>query len=93
MLPYPNPIEKDGHFTFTITEPADITVTVFTITGKKIRTLKKPGCGVNFNKVYWDGKDSDGDKLANGTYLYKIRAKGLNGSKSSEKTGKVIILK
>lgn len=93
MLPYPNPIEKDGHFTFTITEAADITITIFTITGKKIRTLKKPGCSVNFNKVYWNGKDADGDRVANGTYLYKIRAKGLNGSKSSEKTGKVIILK
>ncbi|MCK4694814.1 MAG: hypothetical protein KAT74_03585, partial [Candidatus Cloacimonetes bacterium] len=42
MLPYPNPMEKSGHFTFVITEDSDITVMIYTITGKKIRTLKKP---------------------------------------------------
>ncbi len=93
MLPYPNPMQKDGYFTFVITEPADITITIYTITGKKIRTLKQPNCEVNFNKIYWNGRDEDGDKIANGTYFYKLKAKHLQNKKITEKIGKVIILK
>jgi hypothetical protein len=26
----------------------------------------------DFNKIYWNGKDEDGDDLANGVYLYKV---------------------
>ncbi len=93
MLPYPNPMEKDGYFTFVITEDSDITVMIYTITGKKIRTLKKPNCSAGYNQVYWDGKDGDGDKIANNTYFYKVKAKQLSNGKATEKIGKFIILK
>ncbi|MCK4655263.1 MAG: hypothetical protein KAU01_12545, partial [Candidatus Cloacimonetes bacterium] len=93
MLPYPNPMEKDGYFTFVITEDSDITVMIYTITGKKIRTLKKPNCSAGYNQIYWDGKDGDGDKIANNTYFYKVKAKQLSNGKATEKIGKFIILK
>ncbi|MDO9577285.1 MAG: C25 family cysteine peptidase [Candidatus Cloacimonadales bacterium] len=93
MLPYPNPIEKDGHFTFVITEDADITITIYTITGRKIKTIKKPACGAGYNQIYWNGKDGDGDEIANNTYFYKIKAKQLSNHKISEKIGKVIVLR
>ncbi len=93
MLPYPNPMEKDGYFTFVITEDSDIIVMIYTITGKKIRTLKEPNCSAGYNQVYWDGKDGDGDKIANNTYFYKVKAKQLSNGKATEKIGKVIILK
>jgi hypothetical protein len=31
-----------------------------------------------FNKIYWDGRDGDGDDIANGVYLYRLIAKGAN---------------
>ncbi|MDO9577576.1 MAG: FlgD immunoglobulin-like domain containing protein, partial [Candidatus Cloacimonadales bacterium] len=93
MLPYPNPIEKDGHFTFVITEDADITITIYTITGRKIKTIKKPACSAGYNQIYWNGKDGDGDEIANNTYFYKIKAKQLSNHKISEKIGKVIVLR
>lgn len=92
MLPYPNPIEKDGHFTFVITEDADITITIYTITGRKIRTITNPSCEAGYNQIYWNGKDGDGDEIANNTYFYKIKAKQLSNHKVSEKIGQVIIL-
>ncbi|MFC1898126.1 C25 family cysteine peptidase [Candidatus Cloacimonadota bacterium] len=93
MLPYPNPISEDGHFTFVITENSDITITIYTITGRKIRTIKKPNCGAGYNQIYWNGKDGDGDKIANNTYFYKVKAKQSSNNKISEKIGKVIILR
>ena len=93
MFPYPNPMKKDGYFTFVITEASDVTISIYTVTGKKIRTLKSPGLSAGYHQVYWNGKDGDGDKIANNTYLYKIRAKQLSNKKITEKIGKVVILK
>jgi len=91
MLPYPNPMEKEGSFTFVITEPADVTLSIYTITGKKIRNITKYGCKVNYNEIFWDGKDQDGDFLANNTYLYKIKVKSALTKKTVEKKGSFVI--
>ena len=87
VLPYPNPMESEGNFTFIITEDSEVTISIFTISGRKIRTLRAGNLSSGFNKVYWNCKDQDGDEIANGTYFYKIKAG------KTEKTGKVIILK
>ncbi|MCD4817283.1 MAG: hypothetical protein K8S23_01160 [Candidatus Cloacimonetes bacterium] len=91
MLPYPNPMEKEGYFTFVITEPADVTLNIYTITGKKIRSIKKFACNANYNEIQWNGKDQDGDYLANNTYFYKLKAKSLISNKSVEEKGTFVI--
>lgn len=93
MLPYPNPMSDNGNFTFVITEEADITISIYTISGRKIRNLAKPNCAAGYNMIFWDTKDGDGDHIANNTYFYKIKAKQLSDGKISEKIGKVVILK
>jgi len=49
--------------------------------------------GFNVFPERWDGTDQDGDKLANGVYLYQIKAKANNGEKNveAEQIGKLII--
>jgi hypothetical protein len=69
---YPNPFQRDTHFLFNLTDPADVRLDIFTVSGKKIRTIQqtKPA-GEAW--VFWDGRDSVGDPIANGTYLYVAR--------------------
>ena len=93
MLLYPNPMSEDGYFTFVITEDSDITITVYTLTGRKIKTIKQLNLPAGYNQIYWNGKDADGDDIANNTYFYKIKAKQLTNNKITEKIGKLIILK
>ncbi|MEA2095112.1 MAG: C25 family cysteine peptidase [Candidatus Cloacimonadota bacterium] len=93
MLPYPNPMSDGGHFTFVITEDSDITITIYTLTGRKIKTLKQLNSPAGYNQISWNGKDADGDEIANNTYFYKIKAKQLSNNKITEKIGKLIILK
>ena len=93
MLLYPNPMNEDGYFTFVITEDSDITITVYTLTGRKIKTIKQLNLPAGYNQIYWNGKDADGDDIANNTYFYKIKAKQLTNNKITEKIGKLIILK
>lgn len=77
---YPNPFSGQTHFTFElrgVRKPGEITIRIFTIAGRLIKEIK-PSSGdfsVGFNKILWDGKDQDGDPIANGLYLYKVLAK------------------
>ncbi len=92
MLPYPNPMDDSGYFTFILNSDADISISIYTIRGRRIRTLKLAG-EAGFNKKIWDVRDNDGDRLANNTYLYKIRARQNETGDVTEKIGQVVILR
>ncbi|MFA7057306.1 MAG: type IX secretion system sortase PorU [Candidatus Cloacimonadales bacterium] len=90
VLPYPNPMSKrGGDFTFMISTDALIQIDLYTITGKKINTLKA-SVSKGFNSLSWDGRDKRGDKLANNTYFYIIKATA--EGKTVTKREKFIIL-
>ncbi len=72
---YPNPFSEGTYFTFKLTQiPDEIKIRIFTIAGRVIKEITKKSSELNYdyNRIYWDGKDEDGDVIGNGTYLYKI---------------------
>ena len=91
MFNYPNPFGADTWFTFVVTgntPPEELTVRIYSVAGRKIREIRSaPGSlQVGFNKVYWDGRDAQGDEVANGNYLYQVQITG--GGKSLTATSK-----
>lgn len=77
VFAYPNPFSRETYFTFNITGsamPEEVMIKIYTVAGRLIRTLRLfqgdllPG----FNRVYWNGRDEEGDEIANGVYLYKV---------------------
>ncbi len=90
FMPYPNPMKKDGYFTFVLSEAADVKLTLYTIRGRKIKTITS-SAAKGYNQIFWDGKDADGDFLANNTYFIKITAKSLTEKAKAEKTEKLVI--
>ena len=86
MLNYPNPFTTSTAFVFTLTGnevPQNIKIEIMTITGKIVREITKAELGPlrigrNITEYKWDGTDSYGAKLANGTYLYRV-VTNLNG--------------
>ncbi len=103
---YPNPVlgkavepKNDGRtrFTYVLTDGADdISIKVFTISGRLVKTFKNLPTGVGYHEyprtLYgWDCKDDQGYPLANGVYFYRVIAK--KGDKTIEKTQKMAILK
>ena len=91
MFNYPNPFGAETWFTFVVTgntPPEELTLRIYTVTGRKIREIRSgPGSlQVGFNRVYWDGRDTQGDEVANGNYLYQVQITG--GGKSLTATGK-----
>jgi hypothetical protein len=76
---FPNPIRSSGPGsggTFVINVPGDslnTLIRIYTISGRAIRTLHQFG-GLGQVQIPWDGRDAEGDPLANGTYLFKVYA-------------------
>ena len=92
LLNYPNPATGPADFTYFLTQPADhVTISLYTLSGRKIFRSENLPCLVGGNIFHWDGRDADGDGLANGVYLYKIQAE--RGEKSVSAIGKLIIIR
>jgi hypothetical protein len=92
---YPNPFKSNTYFTFEIhgqNAPQELTIKVFTVAGRMIRNISVPPSDlqVGFNKIFWNGRDQDGDVVANGVYFYKIIAKNNGVVKTTiEKLAKI----
>jgi len=101
VLNYPNPARRKTFFTFQLTQNAEITIKIYTLSGRCIREFQGLGeSGFNrFPEDGWDCTDEDLDRIANGVYLYKITAKAiqsplikLNNSDRAVAIGKLIIV-
>lgn len=90
LLIYPNPIADEGDITFILSEDGDVDVSIFTITGKKVRSIQATG-RQGFNIVHWDGRDLSGNRLANNTYFVRVSAK--SGNKKAEARERLVIYK
>ncbi|HEX7357459.1 MAG TPA: interleukin-like EMT inducer domain-containing protein, partial [Ignavibacteriaceae bacterium] len=91
---YPNPFSNETYFTFRLSQiPDEIKIRIYTIAGRMIKEIVKKPSELNYdlNRIYWDGKDEDGDIVANGTYLYKLFMK--NNEKVETVTQKLVIVK
>ena len=77
---HPNPFTEKTHFTFElrgVVVPQEFKIKVFTVAGRLIRIIDVPPSDlrIGFNTIAWDGRDQDGDEIANGLYFYKIVSK------------------
>ncbi len=94
-LNFPNPFSRETTVVFDLTRPAkSLTVKIYTLTGRLIRKLETdepPGAG--FNKLKWDGKDSDGNEVANGVYYGKMIVEGSDGEENQTHILKMMKLK
>ncbi len=92
VVNFPNPFKNSTKFTFqTNVEGADVTVKIYTATGRLIQELYGVS-KVGYNdEITWDGTDRDGDEVANGVYLYKIILK--DGKNKKEKIEKLVVLR
>lgn len=95
---YPNPFADKTYFTFqkvaTLEDiPVDVEIKIYTLTGKLINKIERHGLIGNFIMVEWDGKDIDGDEIANGVYIYKVIVKTSDGSKKVESLGKLVVMR
>ncbi len=90
---YPNPMKDNTTFTFNITgadSPGECRIKIFSVAGRVIKEIVAPG-NVGINNVYWDGRDADGDYVANGVYFYRLLLR--NDPEKNSDIQKLVVLK
>ena len=77
-LNYPNPFARETTLTCELTRPAEsLTVKIYTLTGRLIREIKREAPS-GFIQFKWDGRDDDGNEVANGVYYGKFIVKSFD---------------
>jgi hypothetical protein len=90
---FPNPFSAVTNFVFQVTSRADALLSVYSVSGVRVWE-RRVSADEGFNSIVWDGRDSAGDRIANGTYLYVLKV-DFRDSFHREETvrGKVVILR
>ncbi len=95
LVPFPNPFDATGTwFSFTLLggEPADLKLRIMTLSGRTILTRVERGVTPGYHQWAWDGRDAEGDDLANGVYFYRLSATTPSGLTASQ-FGKLVKLR
>ncbi len=91
VQPFPNPFQERCAISFELTAPARVVCDIYTITGRRIRTLEMDCPEAGRWALDWDGRDGLGDQVANGTYLYELEAVyNDNSSRRRERSGALV---
>jgi len=70
----PNPFSQNTQIRYQIPERGEVSLEVYDLTGRLVRTLVRKGEGPGVRIVPWDGKDQTGSLVPSGVYLYRLRA-------------------
>jgi Peptidase family C25/Propeptide_C25/FlgD Ig-like domain len=92
---YPNPFAWNTTFTFqqNLNSVLDLKIKIYTIAGRLIKEIEKNNIIDKYVTVPWDGRDEDGNVIANGTYFYKLIVKTTDGKYSSNVLGKLAVIR
>ena len=92
LLNVPNPIRTNTVFTYNLAQaPDQVTVKIYTVSGRLIRTIEDASARRGYNETDWDARDENGERLANGVYFYKVIVK--TDVHKIEKIGRLAILR
>lgn len=64
---YPNPFHATTTIAYTVEQPGPVTLTVYDVLGRRVRTLVDVDQPAGSYQVDWDGRDASGQPVASGT--------------------------
>jgi hypothetical protein len=80
LLPnYPNPFNPETWIPYELAKASDVRITIYDASGTVVRRLelghKRAGYYTGRGRAaHWDGRNAYGEKVANGVYLYQLKA-------------------
>ncbi len=91
---FPNPTPGPCRLLFDLSDPMTVQWEIYTLAGRRLRTIREdfgvPGPSI----LSWDGRDQQGDEIANGTYLFVLRGLAhAEDEREITKTGKLVVMR
>ncbi|MFQ5651666.1 MAG: FlgD immunoglobulin-like domain containing protein [bacterium] len=76
---YPNPFNPTTVIQYGLMEAARITLNIFDVSGRRVRTLVQTDKPAGTYEAVWDGKDQQGLQVSSGIYFYTLSGKSQTG--------------
>jgi hypothetical protein len=75
---HPNPARGTTAIRFDLARPAAVTLAVYDVAGRRVRTLADTSYPAGASEITWDLTADDGRAAAPGVYIYRLTAGGEN---------------
>ena len=69
---FPNPFGERTTIQFKLDEPSTAMVRIFNLNGQELNVLANSNYPSGIHRIEWDGTDAKGNRLATGSYVYRI---------------------
>jgi hypothetical protein len=79
---HPNPFNPETEIIYELPRTSQVTLVVFNLLGKKVKTLVNEAMPAGRHTARWDGTDGARKGVSSGIYLYRMEAGGLVFQKS-----------
>ena len=89
---YPNPFNPSTNIKFSLSEQSSVTIIIYDLTGRKVKTLMDGICTAGNFTVQWNGDNGFNSKVTSGIYFYSLTAGGIDKNKFTS-IKKMILLK
>lgn len=83
----PNPAFKQARLAFSLPATGRVRLSIFDLTGARVRQLVDGELAAGQHSVLWDGTDSRGQRVKSGAYFYRLESNG------QSKTQRMVFMK
>jgi hypothetical protein len=92
-ITYPNPARHHSTLRFNLSDIAqDVHWKIYDVSGRRIRTITRSNLAAGQHEITWDLSSRAARPVANGVYLYRLDARGSDGTRA-RRSGKVAVLR
>lgn len=81
---YPNPFNPETRINFQLPNPGKITIKIYDILGREVKTLVDDFYAAGQYTISWDGSNELGNSVASGVYFYRLQVSTSNNKDFSE---------
>jgi len=70
---FPNPFNPITTIKFGLPEDKHVQLNIYSISGKKVRTLLNGQVSKGYHQIVWDGRNESGQPVSAGLYVYELK--------------------
>jgi hypothetical protein len=93
LAAFPNPFNPRTDLRFELAEAAELTLAVYDLSGRRLRTLAAGRLDAGTAQFTWDGKDDGGKGLASGVYFARLAGRELDSGVPVEAARKLVLIR